>query len=175
MAASGSPKDGTSAGTPCPDCGAPLGGRAGCQAAFDTSMARAWDAPERGAVHNLTVDAYCLQHPDDYCASAKSYAAHLAGLCHGVECNGDPHQYWAIPRWLDGRRDLTRPTPPVSRGALTVADVDRTAAPPAGPYAAATVRAWATAVWDAYAAQQGLARHWLESAGLHAPRRLTRR
>jgi hypothetical protein len=159
------PARGTSDPAPCPACGAPLGGRAGCQAAFDALCARAWETPARGAVHNLVVDAYCLQHPDDYCASAKSYAAHLTGLCCGVEAAGDPRRYWAIARWLDGHRDLVRPEPPAARGALTVAVVQGVDDPAAyGP----AVRAWADAVWRAYAAQHATARAWLAAAGAAA-------
>lgn len=43
--------------TLCASCGAPLGGREGCQAAFDRLSARAWEKPERGAMHNTTIDA----------------------------------------------------------------------------------------------------------------------
>ena len=157
---------------PCPACGAPLGGRAECQAAFDGLVAQAWETPARGAVHNLAVDAYCLQHPDDYCASAKSYAALLAGLCCGVELGGDPGRYWAISRWLDGRRDLARPQPPAERGAQTVACVLDAAED--GAYQAA-VHAWAAAVWAAYAAQHELARRWLEDARLRPGRGPTSR
>jgi len=148
--------------TACPACGASLGGRAGCQAAFDALGARAWEDPRHGAVHRLVVDAYCLQHPDDYCRSAKSYAAHLAGLCCGVEHGGDPRRHRAIARWLDGHRELARPTPPAARGVTTVAEA--TAQSDAHAYAAA-VRRWAGSVWEAYSAQHALGRHWLDIVG----------
>ncbi len=147
----------------CPACGARLGGRAGCQAAFDDLVARAWTSPAHGAMHQLVVDAYCLQHPEDYCRSAKSYAAHLAGLCCGLEAAGDAQRYWAIARWLDGARELTKPSvlAPAARGAITVADA---AAGADDAAYAASVRAWARAVWAAYGSQHEVARGWLLAA-----------
>ena len=160
----------------CPACGAPLGGRAGCQAVFDALCARAWEAPERGAAHNLAVDAYCLQHPGDYCASAKSYAAHLAGLACGLAPTGARARHRAIARWLDGARPLERPTPPAARGTVTIAAVpsgDAGDAQDGAAYAAA-VRVWAEAVWRAYAAQHGLAQRWLAAALASAARAETK-
>ena len=145
---------------PCPSCGAPLGGRAGCQTTFDALTAASWGSPARGAVRGLLVDAYCMQHPEDYCRSAKSYAAHLAGLCCGVEAGGDPRRYWAVARWLDGARELAKPAVPGARGTMTVAD----AWAMEELVYAAHVRAWAGAVWAAYSSQHELARTWLRAA-----------
>src|SRR5438874_4881957 len=101
----------------CPSCGARAGGRAECQGLFDQLGALAWSDPRRAAVHNLVVDAYCLQHPDQYCESAKSYAAHLTRLCCALEFGGQPCLYWAIPRWLDGKVQLQKPLALRVRGA----------------------------------------------------------
>lgn len=148
---------------PCPACGASLGGRVGCQAAFDALVAASWVAP--APLRNLAVDAYCLQHPDDYCQSAKSYAAHLAGLCCGVELGGDPGVYRSVARWLDGQRDVVKPAVLPNRGRTTVADVF---AAPAADYEP-RVRAWARAVWAAYTSQHALARGWLAAARTGGP------
>jgi hypothetical protein len=125
---------------------------------FDELGARAWTSPARGAVHNLAVDAYSLQHPDEYGKSSKSYAAHLIGLCCGLEFEGDSRLYWAIGRWLDGPAAPPRPAVPDARGTLTIADV-RVAS--TDDEHAARVRSWARNVWQAYAAQHDLARAWL--------------
>ena len=145
---------------PCPACGARLGGRAGCQAAFDRLSADSWTSPVRGAVHNLLVDAYAMQHPEEYGKSAKSYIAHLTALCCGVEHAGDSRKYWKIARWLDGATTIEKPALLSTRGGMTIADVAdvETAAYPD------RVRAWARDVWSAYADQQPLARRWLELA-----------
>jgi hypothetical protein len=143
--------------TPCPSCGAPLGGREGCQSAFDVLSARAWENPVRASLHNMVVDTYALQHPDDYCKSAKSYAAHLAGLCCGLERPDDRTLYWRIPRWLDGPARIDKPSVITDRGHQTIADISMA---PDDRYQSA-VTDWANNVWNAYASQQALARKWV--------------
>jgi len=87
----------------CPACGATVsGGREGCQALMDDIQARAYSNPAFAATFNLGFDAYCMQHPEKYCVSAKSYAAHLTRLCCGVERGGEDSIYRAINRWLSG-------------------------------------------------------------------------
>jgi hypothetical protein len=148
----------------CPSCGAALGGRAGCQAAFDEISALAWSSPLRGSVHNLVVDAYAMQHPEEYGVSVKSYVAHLTALGCGLEHAGDQPLYWAIPRWLDGRTTIEKPALIAARGTLTIADVRSPAREDDFPD---LVRRWARDVWTAYADQQPLARAWLASADRH--------
>jgi len=111
-------------------------------------------------VHNLVVDAYSMQHPEDCCRSAKSYAAHLCGLCCAIELGGDPKLYWAIPRWLDGKVELEKPPLLVVRGRLTIADIGASA----DADHPAQVRAWAANVWEAYAVQHEIARAWMRVA-----------
>ena len=142
----------------CPSCGARLGGRSGCQEVFEQLQAQAWSSPVRAAVHNLVVDTYAMQHPEEYCRSAKSYLAHLTGLCCGVEASGDPRLSRAISRWLDGSTALGRPADISQRGRLTIATVR---APGREEDYAELVRAWAKDVWAAYDAQHGAARQCL--------------
>jgi Family of unknown function (DUF5946) len=77
-----------------------------------------------GRLHRMAVDIYCLQHPDRYCASAKSLAAHLMGLCWFMTHTGTraigPE---ALRAWLDGTPRLEKPKLPSFRGKLTIADV----------------------------------------------------
>lgn len=143
----------------CPSCGARLGGRTGCQATFDELSADAWTSRTLAGVHNLRVDAYAMQHPAEYCQSAKSYAAHLVGLCCGVEHEGDQKLYWAIPEWLDGAASVKKPREISGRGMLTIADT-LTAREDDHPE---LVRRWARDVWGAYAAQHDLAHEWLDA------------
>jgi hypothetical protein len=146
----------------CSECGGPVaGGRAGCQALWDEMMARSvTDLRYRGA-YRLAFDTYCMQHVDTYGVSAKSYAAHLMGLCCGIEHRGDPAVYDLIHRSLNGRPALARPASPVARGSITLIEV---AAAPDPDHHARRVRAWAQDVWDAYAPHHELARALLAAA-----------
>ena len=114
-------------------------------------------------VHRLMVDTYALQHPERYCASAKSLAAHLSGLCSILERGGSRARGSdALRRWLDGgRADLEKPELPARRGELTIADVRGAEGPVAYDEA---VERWARSTWEAYAPLHGLARSWVEAA-----------
>ena len=131
---------------------------------FEQLSALAWTTPVRGSVHNLLVDTYAMQHPEEYGRSAKSYAAHLAALCCGVEHAGNQKLYWEIARWLDGPAVVAKPALISDRGHLTIADV---ATPSSESDYPALVRRWASDVWTAYAAQQ--------EPGPHLARRRSRK
>lgn len=152
----------------CSGCGLVIaGGDAGCQRLFDEVRARELSDAAYARVQNLTVDTYCLQHPDRYCRSAKSLAAHLTGLCFGLEyatAHGDirgSEFSRILSRWLNGTPPLQKPEVPDFRGALTVATVH--AAESAESHQAAVER-WACSTWDAWSALHPLARRWVEEA-----------
>lgn len=53
--------------TPCPECGAAPAGGESCEERFHRCLALEYeDWAGYGAVHNLTVPAYMLQHPSRY-------------------------------------------------------------------------------------------------------------
>ena len=108
----------------------------------------------------LTVDVYCLQHPDRYCVSAKSLAAHLTGLCWTLAHDGDQRGLGELQRWLNGRVELTKPPLPSGRGDLTIADL---AAAGREGYRA-TLDAWARSTWTAYEPLHGTAEAWIREA-----------
>jgi len=119
------------------------------------------DAAYFGA-HRLLVDVYSLQHPERYCASAKSLAAHLCGLAQILEESasaavGDG----ALRKWLNGKTPIEKPELPAFRGALTIADVQ--AANNASEHRQQVDR-WARAVWEAYAPLHDVARRWISEA-----------
>jgi len=149
---------------PCPLCGAPAGGRQACQEIFNELSALAWSTSARGSVHNLVVDAYAMQHSEEYGRSAKSFVAHLTGLCCGVEADGNTELYWQIPRWLDGRVDLVRPHDPPDRGSMTIADLRNPAREEEYPE---LVLRWANDVWQACASLHDTAREWLDAVRAH--------
>ena len=138
------------------------GGTAGCQAIFDGLTAKGFDQPGYFQVHRKQVDTYCLQHPDRYCASAKSLAAHLTGLCWLLEFGGDPAKgNETLRRWLNGPSPVRKPDIPFMRGKITVADVAKAQTPEAH---VAAVDAWARSVWEAYFPLHALAREWVKLA-----------
>lgn len=148
---------------PCPSCGAPLGGRAGCQRVFDELTAAAWQDVTRGRVHNLVVDAYSMQHPEEYGRSAKSYFQHLTALCCGVEHSSDVQLYWSIAPTFEHTPPPPKPVLLTERGRVTIADV----AGEAGESYVSRVQEWAADVWRAYGSQHALAHERLAIAERH--------
>ncbi|MDB5691317.1 MAG: hypothetical protein JWO81_380 [Alphaproteobacteria bacterium] len=149
----------------CDRCGwATAGGRRGCRARFEAFLARDFSDPLFFRAHRMFVDTYCLQHPEDFCASAKSLAAHLAGLCWMLEGGAaaavGPER---LHRWLNGERRLDKPPLPDRFGTMTIGDLPQESDAMAWGKA---VRAWAESTWTAYADLQPLARRWVaEAAG----------
>lgn len=148
----------------CPSCGASgVGGLDGCLTVFGTLGAREFSDPAYFAAHRVSVDAYCLQHPELYMKSSKSAAAHLAAMCWTMEYGRSRHMPSALKQWVDGRRTYTRiaPPPPARRGELTVLSIVDAASP--ADYEA-RVLAWATSAWQAWAVHWAQARQWVEEA-----------
>ena len=148
----------------CAGCGLTIeGGTAGCRARFDELVARDFGNVLYFRMHRKMVDTYCVQHPDEFCKSAKSMAAHLAGLAWFMD---NPAATAAVGpdvlhKWLSGRKDLERPDPPAHRGALTIGDIDFDGDP---VHYAQAVDRWARSAWDAYAPLHETARDWLRQA-----------
>ena len=155
---------------PCGGCGRHVeDGTAGCRARFEALLARDFEDARFFAVHRLFVDCYCLQHPDDYCVSAKSLAAHLVGLAQIVEQDTSPATgSSALRHWLDGNRRLEKPALPAARGAVTLGDVEAIEEPAAWREA---LRRWADSTWEAYRDLHALAREWAAEAGRATPGR----
>ncbi len=145
--------------TACDGCRLALpGGTAACQTIFEEEMARQYSDFRYARRHRMAVDAYALQHPDQYCASAKSLAAHLTGLCAAFEYPGHPSLLSMLQRWLSQRPSLQKPELPADRGALTIGDVLRAVDPQVH---ARTIERWARATWEAHETLHPLAREWI--------------
>lgn len=147
----------------CEGCGLQVaGGTGGCQAMFDAFRAREMSelAPSYASTR-LTVDVYCLQHPDRYCVSAKSLAAHLTGVAWVVERGGGEWGLRKLQRWLDASPKLEKPVLPAGHGALTIAHV--ASAADADAYIAA-LHGWARSTWAAYSELHDLAGRWMDTA-----------
>jgi len=149
----------------CPDCGVPVGGREECQKLFDEVIAREFSSPAYFGVHRITVDCYALQHPDRYCASFKSFAVHLSGLCCAMEHRNDPAMLRAIHIGLDGRHARSRPAFVERRGEVTIESIH--AASDVVAHREAVYR-WAISVWQAWSEYHDLARTLLAEMVLAA-------
>lgn len=149
----------------CGECGMMVeGGSTGCHRLFEELLARDFSNPLYFRSHRMMVDAYCLQHPERYCRSSKSLAAHLVSLCSMIEA-GEDRAVGAesIREWLDGRSPVEKPDLPESRGELTVDSLTGSETP---EQHSAAVERWARSTWDAYAPLHDLARQWLEQTEL---------
>ena len=147
----------------CGGCGLTVqGGTAGCQSLMDECLALHFTQPAYFGIHRLFVDAYCLQHPERYCVSFKSLAAHLGHLCWTLEHGGSravPSE--PIRKWVERHPHLEKPLIPAFRGAVTIGRVHR-APTPADHHEA--VQAWARSTWDAYAELHATAHGWVAAA-----------
>jgi len=147
----------------CEGCGLHVaGGTAGCQGMFDEFRAREMSelAPTYASTR-LTIDVYCLQHPDRYCVSAKSLAAHLTGVGWALERGGGEWGLRKLQRWLDSGPKLEKPALPAHHGALTIADF--ASAVDTDTYVAA-LDSWARSTWAAYSALHEIAGRWIDAA-----------
>lgn len=146
----------------CPSCHAiPREGFASCREMWERLQLQSLSNFAYARFHRPIVDAYALQHPEPYCRSAKSYAAHLTGICVAVEHHGDARVNLAVQRWLSGNPEIDKPPLPGARGALTIADVLAADGP---EQVRAALQAWFHSTWQAYAAHHELARAWIREA-----------
>jgi len=132
-----------------------------CKEFFDTIIAREFSDFRYARVHRLTVDTYSLQHPDPYLISAKSFAAHLTGMCCAMEYDNDRNLLRILQQWLNGKKQLEKPKLLDNVGNLTISSVVRAGD---GTEHAKLVKEWAENVWDAYALYHNLAREWIDMA-----------
>lgn len=148
---------------PCNGCGLLIeDGVEGCQRLFDEESVREYGDPRFAARRRMIVDVYCLQHPDRYCVSAISLAAHLTGLCVAIEHRSiEAGLNAAIHAWLSRRPRLDKPPLPARRGSSTIADM-RAAAETVDHRL--TADRWAHDVWAAYADLHPIAREWVRRA-----------
>jgi hypothetical protein len=142
-------------------CSCGIASKQECKDFFETILAKEFSDYRYGKIHRLTVDAYCLQHPNVYMISAKSFAAHLVGMCCAMEYENDSDLLRALQKWLNGKKSLEKPEMLKQFGNLNISHL-----------AAATnpiehsklVREWAEAVWKDYAVYHDLAKDWIEKA-----------
>ena len=148
------------ASTACASCGSvPVDGYTSCENMWDDLLAKSFSEFAFARFHRPIVDAYSLQHPAQYCKSAKSYAAHLTGLCCHIEHQGSSEVNRSVQRWLSGNVELDKPPVPHHRGDLTLAHVLGAAAP---AEIAECLEEWFRSVWAAFSDLHGTTREWIE-------------
>ena len=153
-------------GSRCTECGAQVPEEfSSCDELFMSILVPLYidhqESADLAALARLIVDTFAMQHPERGCRSAKSYAAHLTGLCCGLEYNGAESVYAALQRWLNGPVEaigIARPTEPDCRGALTIRYVHDALTE---AELIARTREWAEDVWEAYSSQHEIAREWI--------------
>jgi len=112
------------------------------------------------------VDVYSLQHPSEYMRSAKSFAAHLTGVCSALDSDETSDINRKVQKWLSGRLDIERPEQdPAPRGNLTIAYIHSAADPDQHHQ---RVREWAESAWKAWSDYHALAREWIHQATARA-------
>jgi hypothetical protein len=137
------------------------GGSSGCRETFDRLALPMPGVNPLLPVRRLLVDTYSLQHPDPFCVSATSLAAHLTGVGWILEYGGNAASGSdQIRRWLNSRPALVKPPLPPTYGDVTI-DLVVQAPPASAPDA---VERWARSTWAAYASLHGVARDWIERA-----------
>jgi len=147
----------------CASCGlAVAGSTVGCQRLFESIGLREYEDMRFARYHRIAVDVYAMQHPDRYGRSAKSFAAHLTGLCAWLE-NASTVQSVnaAVQRWLSGPSPIQKPALPPSYGAITIRDLVDAEDP---VRYGEVLRRWARATWNAYAPLHATAREWIATA-----------
>ncbi|MEA3049838.1 MAG: hypothetical protein QOG84_1674 [Sphingomonadales bacterium] len=158
---------------PCPGCGrlyprieepahAYIGASPGCWAEYGALLALEYGDAPLMRWHRLTVDAYTAQHPGvPGRRSAQSVQVHLAGLYLTLERGLDAAAVARVmQRLADGRSHAWLEPPPLATGA-GVAELIEAAG---GPDYGARARAWAEAVWQAWAPHHSAIRAEAEAA-----------
>jgi hypothetical protein len=138
-----------------------VGSAPGCWLLYSEVLAREYGDLRYTPAHQLTVDAYAVQHPGvPERRSAQSVAVHLVGLCLTLERGRGPLE---LPRL---RRRLAAPKrvfpwlePPASVGELTVRDIQAAESPEAHR---ALVDRWARSAWEAWSPHHAQVRTWAD-------------
>ena len=139
-----------------------IGASAGCWARYLELLALEFGNPALMRWHRLTVDAYTAQHPGvPERRSAQSVHVHLVGLCLTLERGVDPATVAKAMRGMaDGRVHAWLAPPPLA----TEVGLPQVIVAAGGSDYPAVSRAWAEAVWRAWASHHDLIRSEAEAA-----------
>ena len=151
----------------CELCGSAADGRMGCQKLFEEEvLVKDYSDYRYGKTHRLTVDVYSLQHPEAYMVSAKSFTAHLTGVCAALEYEDGAARNRAVQKWLSTNPSIDKPSGiPRDRGSITISYVLDSAD---AEQHEKRVREWADSAWEAWSKHHDLARELIGKAMVHA-------
>jgi hypothetical protein len=141
-----------------------IGSAPGCWLMYSEVLAREYGDLRYTPAHQLTVDAYAVQHPGvPERRTARSVAIHLVGLCLSLERGRGPIELPRLRQVLaPAKRTFPWLPPPDSPGEVTVVDVHAAEAPDAHR---ATVGRWARSAWEAWSAHHAQVRAWADELG----------
>lgn len=160
----------------CPGCGASvpdvaemrddpyIGSAPGCWLLYSEVLAREYGDLRYTPAHQLTVDAYAVQHPGrPERRTARSVAIHLVGLCLSLERERGPIELPRLrQRLAPAKRVFPWLSPPDSLGEVTIVDVHD--AENAEGHRA-TVDRWARSAWEAWSPHHAQVRAWADELG----------
>jgi hypothetical protein len=164
------PAIGTNGNKSCPGCGALfpasdgpthayIGASAGCWAVFGEVVAREYNDFRYGAIHQMTVDTYAVQHPGAPSRRARqSVALHLISLYLQLEQAYNPEQARdALKKAADSGKEYTWLEPPARIGEITILDVYEAQTPEEHRR---LVDQWARSVWKSWSLHRDTIRAW---------------
>jgi hypothetical protein len=136
-----------------------------CWAAYGDILAREYSDIRYAAVHQMTVDAYAVQHPGHPSPqSIQSVGLHLVSLCLVLEHGVETTQARAILQQSNTFKDeFVWLEPPPDRGRITVADVQPASTPEEH---VARVRSWADSAWKAWSLHHDAVHAWANKFGI---------
>ncbi|MDQ2853494.1 MAG: DUF5946 family protein [Chloroflexota bacterium] len=157
----------------CPGCGAIVpdveetrrhtyvGSAPFCWLLYSEVLAREYGDYRYSPVHQLSVDAYAVQHPGvPERRAAQSVAVHLVGLCLTLERGRGAAELPRLRQSLASRkRVFPWLEPPPSVGDLTIVDIHAAETPEAHQDLVAT---WAGSAWQAWSLHHAQVHAWAD-------------
>lgn len=134
----------------------------GCWQLFGDVLTREYEDVAYMANHQLTVDAYAVQHPGEATpAAARSVLFHLVSLCAVRVHGASPQEATGIIQRLAERRlEPDWWEPPENLGDVTVAEVYGCDGPESH---LAAVERWADSAWEAWSPHHDTIQRWFGS------------
>ena len=141
-----------------------IGSAPGCWLMYSEVLAREYGDMRYTPAHQLTVDAYAVQHPGvPERRAAQSVAIHLVGLCLSLERERGPIELPRLrQRMAAPKRVFPWLPPPDSLGDVTVVDVHAAETPEAHRV---VVDRWARSAWEAWSPHHAQVRAWTDELG----------